>query len=101
MLLPKGGTHPPTPPPRALAGVGQRWALAWHRRGPGWAEGSRSPSGSAARGANCPPALQTSLLAQKQVPVPFIFLYGDVTSVRWFVGIALGPGSLAAPRAGA
>lgn len=64
-------------PPQALAGVGQRQALAWRGRSPG----SWSPSSSAARGANSPPALQTSLLAQKVVPVPFIFLYGDVTSV--------------------
>lgn len=44
----------------------------------------------AARGANSPPALQTSLLAREKVPVPFNFLYGDVTSVRWFVGIVQG-----------
>lgn len=95
VFLPKGGT------PRAFAGVGQRQALAWRRRGPGWAEGSRLPSGSVARDANSPPVLQTSLLAQKQVPVPFLFLCGDAMSVRWFVGIAPGSGSPATPCAGA
>lgn len=78
MLLPKGRT------PGTLAGVGQRQALAWCRRGPG----SRSPSGSAARGANSPPALQTSLLAQKKVPVPFSFM--EMWRPCWCVGITPG-----------
>lgn len=74
---------PPSPWCGAEAGAG----LA--QEGPGWRR-ARCLSGGAARGANSPPALQTSLLAREKVPVPFIFLYGDVTSVRWFVGIVQG-----------
>lgn len=74
---------PPSPWCGAEAGAG----LA--QEGPGW-RGARCLSSGAARGANSPPALQTSLLAREKVPVPFIFLHGDVTSVRWFVGIVQG-----------
>lgn len=73
--------------PEPLAwGRGRCWPGA---AGPGWGR-ARCLSGSAARGANSPPTLQTSLLAREKVPVPFIFLSGDVTSVRWFVGIVQG-----------
>lgn len=76
--------------PRAL-GVGQRAeaGAGLAQQGPGWCR-ARCLSSSAARGANSPPTLQTSLLAREKVPVPFIFLSGDVTSVRWFVGIVQG-----------
>lgn len=77
-------TNPPTAPwCGAEAGAG----LA--REGPGCC-GARCLSGGAARGAPSPPELQTALLAREKVPVPFIFLHGDVTSVRWFVGIVQG-----------
>lgn len=84
-------TNTPTCPqgrgPEPLAwGRGRCWPGA---AGPGWGR-ARCLSGSAARGANSPPTLQTSLLAREKVPVPFIFLSGDVTSVRWFVGIVQG-----------
>lgn len=74
---------PPSPRCGAEAGAGLM------QEGPGWCRAWCLSSG-AARGANSPPTLQTSLLAREKVPVPFIFLYGDVTSVRWFVGIVQG-----------
>lgn len=79
-LLPKAGAPSPWCGAEAGAGLAQE--------GRGWCR-ARCP-GAAARGANSPPVLQTSLLAREKVPVPFNFLYGDATSVRWFVGIVQG-----------
>lgn len=81
-------------PPRALAGVGP--ALAWLRRAPVTLRQHCQRCSQ-----HAPPALRTSLLARKKVPVPFIFLHGDRRSVPWFAGVALGLGCPAAPCAGA